>query len=518
MMYPPWLPWQEREFESHEPPLPRPPSDATHQEREAYVRTKVDRTKAKIKAEMSILELQCAYMDKAKTKKKLPPDVIAIATAEALDAIGSLHCSVETLKTQLAATKAKLKIAGLDVKNSPIVAQLKQDLNRETTLLKSARAAVKRWHLDPAVYKPLVPRNAADVAMFCETLPLAATDPHCVGLSINAFTVQRLLGYCVHVGKHTHAAAALEVYNRVRVTATAKMVPAIFQDLAGYGDVLEAAMSCPLEAKAVAQLTRLEGRVPQELNGKVLDMAAAAALVDPHPCNKRGRQRDHDVEYAVRQRMAATTGSIVIYDLVCAIVATALVPGTSPYVVPGGVKKLERMTFKTLTKYGADFSCCNDVVRCTVVTGSFAAMAVVVEAILGSEQRVVVVRAKNRFAPGYDANPSGGYLDFQMLVVFDDGSGKFQFGEIQVNLEAMVKIKERPGGGHAVFKYARSLAAFDPKTYSYSGSWSERACAQIENGVMLIVDMQNGGVGEGTRAALLGAALSARTCRVSVLK
>jgi hypothetical protein len=389
MMYPPWLPWQEREFESHEPPLPRPPSDATHQEREAYVRTKVDRTKAKIKAEMSILELQCAYMDKAKTKKKLPPDVIAIATAEALDAIGSLHCSVETLKTQLAATKAKLKIAGLDVKNSPIVAQLKQDLNRETTLLKSARAAVKRWHLDPAVYKPLVPRNAADVAMFCETLPLAATDPHCVGLSINAFTVQRLLGYCVHVGKHTHAAAALEVYNRVRVTATAKMVPAIFQDLAGYGDVLEAAMSCPLEAKAVAQLTRLEGRVPQELNGKVLDMAAAAALVDPHPCNKRGRQRDHDVEYAVRQRMAATTGSIVIYDLVCAIVATALVPGTSPYVVPGGVKKLERMTFKTLTKYGADFSCCNDVVRCTVVTGSFAAMAVVVEAILGSEQRVV---------------------------------------------------------------------------------------------------------------------------------
>ena len=82
----------------------------------------------------------------------------------------------------------------------------------------------------------------------------------------------------------------------------------------------------------------------------------------------------------------------------------------------------------------------------------------------------------------------------------------------------MVKIKERPAGGHAVFKFARSLAAFDAKTYSYSGPWSGAVCDQIKNGVTLIVDMRSGGAGEGDRAAVLAEALASPNCRVSVLK
>jgi hypothetical protein len=354
--------------------------------------------------------------------------------------------------------------------------------------------------------------------MLSETLPLAATDPSCDGMSPYKLSVQRLLGYYVHVGQHKLAAAVLDVYNRVKVTATAEMVPAIFQDLAGYGGVLHAALSNPEEAEACAQLTRLESdRMPQEHDGKVLDMTAATALVNAKLVSRTRHRIDHGVEYAVRQRMAATTGSIAMYNVVCDIVAAVAVPGTMPYVVPGGVKKLQRIIYKSVTKYAGDVSCCNDVVRCTVVTGTIVAMSIVVEAILDSKS-VIVVRMKNRFARGYDATPSGGYLDFQMLVVFDDGSGRFQFGEIQVNLESMVKIKERPGGGHAVFKYARSLAAFDANTYSYSGLWSDKACERIKNGVTMIADMESGRVGEGARAAILGAALSAPTCRVTVLK
>jgi len=159
-----------------------------------------------------------------------------------------------------------------------------------------------------------------------------------------------------------------------------------------------------------------------------------------------------------------------------------------------------------------DFSRCNDIVRCTVVVAKLADVTSVVSALLDSAS-IVVVRIKNRFADGYDAKPSGGYLDCQLLVVFIDGNGRWHFGEVQVNLEQMVAIKERDGGGHSVFKFARSLAAFDAKTYTYSGPWSESVSEQIASGVLLTVDLTNGGVGKG--GAKLAVSLSSPQCRVT---
>lgn len=168
--------------------------------------------------------------------------------------------------------------------------------------------------------------------------------------------------------------------------------------------------------------------------------------------------------------------------------------------------------YKSVTKYMSDFSRCNDIVRCTVVAATLADVTSVVSALLDSAS-IVVVRIKNRFADGYDAKPSGGYLDCQLLVVFIDGNGRWQFGEVQVNLEQMVAIKERDGGGHSVFKFARSLAAFDAKTYAYSGPWSESVSEQIASGVLLGVDLTSGGVGKD--GAKLAVSLSSPQCRVT---
>ena len=173
--------------------------------------------------------------------------------------------------------------------------------------------------------------------------------------------------------------------------------------------------------------------------------------------------------------------------------------------------------YKTVTKYKCDFSKCNDIVRCTVVAAKLVDVTSIVSALLDSA-RIVVVRIKNRFAHGYDAKPSGGYLDCQLLVVFNADHGCWRFGEVQVNLEQMVAIKERAGGGHSVFKFARSLAAFDAKTYTYSGPWSESVSEQIASGVLLYIDLQDGGVGTNGRAAKLAFSLSSRQCRVTSIK
>ena len=172
------------------------------------------------------------------------------------------------------------------------------------------------------------------------------------------------------------------------------------------------------------------------------------------------------------------------------------------------------MVYKTVTKYGCDFSQCRDVVRCTVVAATMAGLTEVVRALLAAGSALAVVRAKNRFVSGYDARPGGGYLDVQLQVVFQDGGGRWHWGEVQVNLERMVEIKARPGGGHEAFKYARSLAAFDAKTFVFSGSWSDDVAVQIESGVVLEVDLQRGDVDP----ARLGAALASPRCRVTTLE
>lgn len=55
----------------------------------------------------------------------------------------------------------------------------------------------------------------------------------------------------------------------------------------------------------------------------------------------------------------------------------------------------------------------------------------------------------------------------------------------------MVKIKGNPGGGHTIFKFARSLAVYDDKTYRVFGSPTREVVADIQAGVVFDLDITN---------------------------
>ena len=79
--------------------------------------------------------------------------------------------------------------------------------------------------------------------------------------------------------------------------------------------------------------------------------AADAALmtVDPRA------PPPHDPLYLVYSRYLASETSPVLYRRVCQLIKSI---GSNAVAIPGGVKGLERMIFKSMTSYGGDFSKC----------------------------------------------------------------------------------------------------------------------------------------------------------------
>ena len=110
--------------------------------------------------------------------------------------------------------------------------------------------------------------------------------------------------------------------------------------------------------------------------------------------------------------------------------------------------------------------------------------------------------------------------DFQALCLFEVEPGVYRWGEVQVNVEDMVAIKGRPGGGHDAFKFARSIGAYSEGSYQFAGGCDAELCAQIAAGLLLKVDISS------DRAmrkdpALLGKfceALGSPTCRATDLE
>lgn len=516
-------------FESHDPPAKRPTAQRIREEHEAYVRNKVDRAIGKIQAEKAVLNQD--WRETADTGS-LPPALTAVVTAETLDAIGTMYCTVQYLKAQKNETKGKL-IKSIIGKNRTSnvhdnLDKQNQHIEYEEEKLNKATAAAARWGLELQCFADKIPEAVTDVEARCKSLPLASTDPSLPNLEPCDLTVQRVMGFYVLKDKKKHAAAALAEYNRRRGEATGGIVEKILKDVASYDEVYGDILSDPSAGSALDELNRLSNLAPQPFgtDHKPLDMAGFDQLVSA--TSGADTPRTTRVEYAIYSRNLAADGSIVLYDTVANVVVSAATtlhaPIDAAYVVPGGVKKLARYVFKTVTKYSCDFLLCKDIMRCTVVTTSLAAVAEVVKALFASKD-IVVVRTKNRFARGFDAKPGGGYRDYQLLVVFNNGGDRWLFGEIQVNLEQMVNIKSRPQGGHALYKFARSLAAFDEKVYTHSGGWSKRAAEQMAAGVLMTVDMSGALVNLGNMmtnmakvVGQLSSSLRSSKCRVQHLK
>lgn len=252
------------------------------------------------------------------------PDVVAIATAELLDAIGSLHTAAEALKVQLAQTQHNLD------EKDPRIALVHHKLKREQMALETAFAMVAKWgaQLDP--YLAAMPTETARFLQWCTGLPLAATDPTAPSIGLTDLTVQRVIGACVVTGD-PRAASALEVFNRRRAAETQRIVPIILNDVRAYTHALQQALADPAELAASQMLRRIEGtEVPQTLDGVGLSSAQVAALTGADQVSDR-----YALEYAVQKRMEATTGSITLYRLICGIAESVDLPGGVPFVVPG---------------------------------------------------------------------------------------------------------------------------------------------------------------------------------------
>jgi len=297
----------------------------------------------------------------------------------------------------------------------------------------------------------------------------------------------------------------------------------VLDDVAAYSRARTAALGEPGAVAALAELAELSKKVPQPFGISPLDandanatktlptsgMARAKALsqlTDPHAPPPTA------LEHAVHKQLRAAAGSKRLYLIVCALARLA---GVELVVLPGGVKKLPRTVFKCAVNYNCDLSEITDQVRCTVVCESLAQMAAMLREMLASTD-VSVVRVKNRFAPEYDATPAGGYMDLQTIVAFECGPGEWMVGEVQVNLWAMLRIKEAPGGGHKVFNFARSLRAYDEATYVYDGKFDAEAAERIAAGALLIVQLSNGCKAEEEQVEL-GRALASDKCRVATL-
>lgn len=276
-------------------------------------------------------------------------------------------------------------------------------------------------------------------------------------------------------------------------------------------------MGNPKEQRALDCLRTVPDKLTRQLlDGKPIKAWDSGGADDAETFTRDpGAPNGTDPARAVYSRHVAASASIALYQALC---AEASQLSCKVEVIPGGVKELPRTVFKSVLNYHGDFAMCRDATRATMEVDSIADVVKVVESLLASDS-IIILRTKDRLQPSYDSRPIGGYRDFQALCAFKH-NGKWVFCEVQINLAAMVIIKGRKGGGHDVFKFARSIAAYTESTYSWTGAASEELCEKIENGMLVAIDLQGDATLAETPALLdrFVAALTNARCRVSSLK
>ena len=171
-----------------------------------------------------------------------------------------------------------------------------------------------------------------------------------------------------------------------------------------------------------------------------------------------------------------------------------------------------------MTKYGGNTSKCHDLARATVSVHSLADVVTVVLAVLACPL-IAVIRIKNRMDPSYDAIPPiGGYRGVQFQCLMQDAAGKWFYAELQINLVAMIAIKEgsEGGGGHHAFDQARLVDAFSERTLRYNGAPSDVVFGMVRSGVLLALDLTNQ-ILDRSQVATLQSALESGECRIRSL-
>lgn len=436
----------------------------------------------------------------------LPAEAEAVMVEQSLDAIASQRAMIRKAEAQLESRRAANRLYSKVQCKVPVdrecdglivlVAEAKQVFAASI-----ADFATKGYGDLPAGIDGLTTQDLED-------MPLASTDTTCdsytpsaaAASAVRGINLQRVIGhYCVlearsAAGGNTAAATAaganlnepLAVYARRVVQVTPALAGQIITDVSSYEQVMAARKQIAAEVEGLVRMAAAGEKHPQTAPGtdERIAMESAEALVsasepDAPPAGNPAR--------ALYARHRASAASISLYKQLCALTAALACLAT---IVPGAVKALARYTFKTVDKYGGQFSGCRDLVRATIEAGSLAELAEIVEA-LHKSSSILVVRAKDRFNQlAAELLPIGGYRDYQALCLFQVEPGVWAWGEIQCNLAEMVQIKKTPGGGHDAFKFARSISAYSEGTYLFKGSIDAEVCERVAAGVLLRLDLR----------------------------
>ena len=205
------------------------------------------------------------------------------------------------------------------------------------------------------------------------------------------------------------------------------------------------------------------------------------------------------------------------------------------------VKGYKRTVEKVQEKYGGDYSRILDLARGMVVFDTIEQLSGALdyikschddeatitescskeEATTGKKPSLLLVRAKDRLSPAFDASKyTGGYRDILLNLCFSSG----HIAELQLHVSSFLDLKNRRG--HRVYEEARSIhmfnEAFTERSYNWNNESSEEEIEElldeILSGAVTKLDLDySEGLGNPENQTRLAKALLGTECRVQEL-
>lgn len=453
------------------------------------------------------------------------PELEVVAARQAADAVGSTLTVIKNLEQQLLQSHIAVGDS-ISEKQDPIIIPLEQDLlAAKATLDAAVEVCQKRWKL--TIEEPF--QAAVDDKAKFAALPMSVADhpegSTMIGIIGRLYLLkgESVLQYpCTAVPEWMFASFA-----KKRVAESTTLVQMILKDVDLYEKELARQIALPGGAEAVASLadaSSSDSILNQAVVGsgsgtgivtKAWIMVTAAAAIASAGATDVALD---SLAYVAHARLSAAPVSILLYEVVSGLLFSHNIDGSE--CLPGMVKGAPRIVFKSMTKYGGNTSKCHDLARATVSVRTLADIVGVLLAVLACPM-LVVIRIKNRMNPAYDSIMVGGYRDVQLQCLLQDAAGNWHYVELQINLIAMIAIKEGEGesgggGGHHAFDQARLIDAFSERTVRYNGQPSDVVFGMVRSGVLFALDISESELDESQQAALQSA-LASDECRIRSL-
>eukprot|EP00939_MAST-03C_sp_MAST-3C-sp1_P000620 g620.t1 len=161
-------------------------------------------------------------------------------------------------------------------------------------------------------------------------------------------------------------------------------------------------------------------------------------------------------------------------------------------VLIGTLKRPERVLQKSYENYLGDFSKVRDIARGSIKFDNVESICDCLDDMCNRTESVDVLRIKCRLSPSFDASASGGYRDVLVNVSFRDLPPPFDtyIVEIQLHLDAFLRLKHADFGGHKTYRVARELHIFDPNvTHPTISAVNDRQLKGLAQGTVQVLNL-----------------------------